>query len=68
MRSTEGFGPANVAVLRAKGSATAKKRQADGFKVMSVAEAAGGPTLMMMAAPDECRQTSTRITSPPKHP
>ena len=46
-------GATNVAVALREGSATAKKAEADGFKVMSVAEAAGWADLMMMAAPDE---------------
>ena len=36
-----------------KGSATAKKVEADGLKVMTVAEAAKWADLMMMATPDE---------------
>ncbi|EDQ33723.1 ketol-acid reductoisomerase [Hoeflea phototrophica DFL-43] len=46
-------GATNVAVALRAGSATAKKAEADGFKVMSVAEAAGWADLMMMATPDE---------------
>ncbi len=46
-------GAENVAVALRDGSATAKKAEADGFKVMSVAEAAGWADLIMMAAPDE---------------
>jgi ketol-acid reductoisomerase len=46
-------GAENVAVALREGSATAKKAEADGFKVMSVAEAAGWADLMMMATPDE---------------
>jgi hypothetical protein len=46
-------GAGNVAVALREGSATAKKAEADGFKVMSVAEAAGWADLMMMATPDE---------------
>ena len=46
-------GANNVAVALREGSATAKKAEADGFKVMSVAEAAGWADLMMMATPDE---------------
>src|SRR5690606_33043024 len=34
-------------------SATAKKAESDGFKVMTVAEAAAWADLMMMATPDE---------------
>ena len=41
-----------VAALR-PGSATAKKVEADGLKVKSVAEAAGWADMMMMATPDE---------------
>ena len=41
-----------VAALR-PGSSTAKKVEADGLKVMSVAEAAGWADMMMMATPDE---------------
>jgi ketol-acid reductoisomerase len=36
-----------------EGSATAKKAEADGFKVMTVAEGAAWADLMMMATPDE---------------
>ncbi len=43
----------NVAVALRAGSATAKKAEADGLKVMTVAEAAGWADLMMMATPDE---------------
>lgn len=46
-------GATNVAVALREGSATAKKAEADGFKVMSVAEAAAWADLMMMATPDE---------------
>ncbi|MCP3055113.1 ketol-acid reductoisomerase [Aurantimonas marianensis] len=46
-------GAKDVAVALRQGSATAKKAEADGFKVMSVAEAAGWADLMMMATPDE---------------
>ncbi|MEQ8305766.1 MAG: ketol-acid reductoisomerase [Hoeflea sp.] len=46
-------GAGNVAVALRAGSATAKKAEADGFKVMTVAEAAGWADLMMMATPDE---------------
>ncbi|MFP1633480.1 ketol-acid reductoisomerase [Zhengella sp. ZM62] len=43
----------NVRVALRAGSATAKKAQADGFTVMSVAEGAAWADLMMMATPDE---------------
>ena len=43
----------NVVIALKAGSATVKKAEADGFKVMTVAEAAGWADLMMMATPDE---------------
>ena len=46
-------GAKNVAVALRPGSATAKKVEADGLKVMTVAEAAKWADLMMMATPDE---------------
>ena len=46
-------GVPNIAVALREGSTTALKAEADGFKVMSVAEAAGWADLMMMATPDE---------------
>src|SRR6201988_4632188 len=46
-------GVKNVAVALRPGSATAKKVEADGLKVMSVADAAKWADLMMMATPDE---------------
>ncbi len=46
-------GVQNVAIALKPGSATAKKVEADGLKVMSVAEAAKWADLIMMAAPDE---------------
>ena len=46
-------GAKDVIIALRDGSATAKKAQADGFEVMSVAEAAKVADLMMMAAPDE---------------
>lgn len=46
-------GAQNVAIALKAGSATAAKAEADGFKVMTVAEAAGWADLMMMATPDE---------------
>jgi ketol-acid reductoisomerase len=46
-------GANNVAIALKAGSATIKKAEADGFKVMTVAEAAGWADLMMMATPDE---------------
>ncbi|MAY62639.1 MAG: ketol-acid reductoisomerase, partial [Rhizobiales bacterium] len=46
-------GAKDVAVALRAGSSTAKKAEADGFKVMTVAEAAGWADLMMMATPDE---------------
>ena len=46
-------GANDVAVALRAGSATAKKAETDGFKVMTVSEAAGWADLMMMATPDE---------------
>jgi ketol-acid reductoisomerase len=43
----------DIAIGLKKGSATAKKVEADGLKVMTVAEAAKWADLMMMATPDE---------------
>jgi ketol-acid reductoisomerase len=49
-------GVKNVAVALKPGSATAKKVEADGLKVMSVAEAAGWADLLMVLAPDELQR------------
>jgi ketol-acid reductoisomerase len=46
-------GAANVAIALKAGSATIKKAEADGFKVMTVADAAKWGDLIMMATPDE---------------
>src|SRR6187431_593053 len=46
-------GAKELAVALRPGSTTALKAEADGFKVMSVAEAAKWADLMMMATPDE---------------
>ncbi|GLS75710.1 ketol-acid reductoisomerase (NADP(+)) [Oharaeibacter diazotrophicus] len=46
-------GVKDVAVALKPGSATAKKVEADGLKVMTVAEAAQWGDLLMMATPDE---------------
>jgi ketol-acid reductoisomerase len=46
-------GHANVAIALKAGSATIKKAEADGFKVMTVADAAKWGDLIMMATPDE---------------
>ncbi len=46
-------GVANVAVALRPGSATAKKAEAEGLTVMTVAEAAAWADLIMMLAPDE---------------
>ncbi len=46
-------GAENVVIALRSGSATAKKAEADGFKVMTVSEAAAWADLMMMATPDE---------------
>src|SRR5919106_3696795 len=46
-------GVKEVAIALRKGSATAKKAEAAGFKVMEVAEAAKWADVMMMLTPDE---------------
>jgi ketol-acid reductoisomerase len=46
-------GAKNLSVALRKGSASAVKAEADGIKVMSVADGAKWADLMMMAAPDE---------------
>src|SRR6201994_1098043 len=46
-------GVKNVAVALRPGSATAKKVEADGLKVMSVADAASWADALMVLAPDE---------------
>ena len=46
-------GAENLAIALREGSATARKAEADGLEVMSVAQAAEWADLMMMAAPDE---------------
>lgn len=46
-------GVQDIRVALRPGSATAKKVEADGFQVISVAEAAAWADLMMMATPDE---------------
>lgn len=58
-------GCTEIAVALREGSTTALKAEADGFKVMNVADAAAWADLMMMATPDNCRPTSTRTTSQP---
>ncbi len=49
-------GVANVAVALRPGSASAKKAEAEGLKVMSVAEAAAWADAIMMLAPDELQR------------
>ncbi len=46
-------GASNVRVALKQGSATAKKVEADGLKVMNVAEAAAWADVLMILAPDE---------------
>ncbi|MEO0544095.1 MAG: ketol-acid reductoisomerase [Pseudomonadota bacterium] len=46
-------GAENVRIALREGSTTALKAEADGFKVMNVAEGAAWAELMMMATPDE---------------
>jgi ketol-acid reductoisomerase len=49
-------GVKNVAVALRAGSATAKKAQGEGLKVMTVAEAAAWADLIMILAPDELQR------------
>jgi ketol-acid reductoisomerase len=49
-------GVKNVAVALRAGSATAKKAEGEGLKVMTVAEAAGWADLIMILAPDELQR------------
>ncbi len=49
-------GAENVAVALRPGSATAKKAQAEGLSVMTVAEAAAWADLIMLLAPDELQR------------
>src|SRR5512140_2708733 len=49
-------GAKNVAVALKPGSATAKKVEADGLKVMSVADAAKWADMLMVLAPDELQR------------
>jgi len=49
-------GVANVAVALRAGSPTAKKAEAEGLKVMTVAEAAAWADLIMVLAPDELQR------------
>ena len=49
-------GAKNVAVALKPGSATAKKVEADGLKVMSVADAAAWADVLMVLAPDELQR------------
>ncbi|TNB47367.1 ketol-acid reductoisomerase [Martelella lutilitoris] len=46
-------GAKNIVIALRAGSATAKKAEADGFEVKTVADAAAWADLMMMATPDE---------------
>ena len=50
-------GAKNVAVALKAGSATAKKVEADGLKVMTVADAAKWADVLMVLAPDEHQRT-----------
>ena len=49
-------GHKNVAVALRPGSASAKKAQAEGLKVLTVAEAATWADMLMILAPDELQQ------------
>jgi ketol-acid reductoisomerase len=58
-------GVAEIATGLRAGSATAKKAEADGVKVMTVAEGAAWADLIMMAAPDELQADIWKATSKP---
>ena len=65
-------GAKNVVVALKPGSATAKKVEADGLKVMSVADAAAWADAIMVLAPDELQRglynaeiAPTSATAPP---
>src|SRR5881394_944942 len=58
-------GVKNVAVALKPGSATAKKVEADGLKVMSVAEAAKWADALMVLAPDELQRDIYRTDIAP---
>jgi ketol-acid reductoisomerase len=49
-------GASNIVIALRPGSATAKKVEADGIKVMSVAEAAAWADVLMILAPDELQR------------
>ena len=49
-------GAKNVAVALKSGSSTAKKVEADGLKVMTVADAAKWADVLMVLAPDELQR------------
>jgi len=49
-------GASNVVVALRPGSATAKKVEADGLKVMNVPEAAAWADVLMILAPDELQR------------
>src|ERR1700742_1694509 len=59
-------GVKNVAVALKAGSATAKKVEADGLKVMSVADAAKWADLLMVLAPDELQRGIYNAVVAPK--
>ena len=61
-------GVANVAVALRPGSASAKKAEAEGLKVMTVAEAAAWADAIMMLAPDELHREHLRQRDRPQHP
>ena len=58
----------NVIVALRPGSASAKKAEAEGLKVMSVAEASKVADLLMVLAPDEHHAGHLRRRNRPKHP
>lgn len=56
-------GATNLAVALREGSSTAKKVEADGLKVMTVAEAAAWADVMMMLRLMSCKLTFTTTKS-----
>ena len=58
-------GVKNVIVALRPGSASARKAEAEGLKVMSVADAAKIADLLMMLAPTSTSATSIATRSPP---
>ena len=61
-------GVKDVAIALRTGSPTAKKAEGDGFKVMTVAEAAKWADLMMMLTPDELQADIYKDRHRAQHP